>query len=501
MKIKEKIKILNIDDYKKINKIKSQGSTVLCHGVFDILHEGHLNHFTFAKKFADILIVSVTNDKFVNKGPGKPNFGISSRINLLKNLSIVDYVIISNSSSSIPIINSIKPNYYCKDIEYKKNKDYNQNIKKEITAVKKNNGKIIYSKERKFSSSKILNKNPSLMNYMNKDFFIKLNENSTKNIIKKIETNKLSGLVIGEVIYDKYIFTEGLGKSGKDSILTHKRRDEKIFYGGALSIALNLSNFLKKCILLTESKDKKIIKNKKKNLFIDNIQKKNSKKIIKTKFIDVATNNKILGIYDFNDRILDKNEKNKFIKKIKNNSKKSDFIIIADYDHGLLTDDIAKKIVNLKKPVIVTSQLNAANLSFHNIKKFNGADLLIINSNELKNYFKRKTLEQNLEKLGKLFLNETKFKNLIITVGNKGSIFINKKNVAKCPAFVDSSKDKIGSGDFFLVLASLGFVLNFKLEEILYLGSLAAKENLKDFGNKNLINKNKIYKQLQHTII
>ena len=196
MKIKEKIKILNIDDYKKINKIKSQGSTVLCHGVFDILHEGHLNHFTFAKKFADILIVSVTNDKFVNKGPGKPNFGISSRINLLKNLSIVDYVIISNSSSSIPIINSIKPNYYCKDIEYKKNKDYNQNIKR-ITAVKKNNGKIIYSKERKFSSSKILNKNPSLMNYMNKDFFIKLNKNSTKNIIKKLKpTNYQDWLLV-----------------------------------------------------------------------------------------------------------------------------------------------------------------------------------------------------------------------------------------------------------------------------------------------------------------
>jgi cytidyltransferase-like protein len=501
MKIKEKIKILNIDDNTKINKIRSQGSTVLCHGVFDILHEGHLNHFIFAKKFADILIVSVTNDKFVNKGPGKPNFGIASRVNLLKNLDIVDYVIISNSNTSIPIINSIKPNYYCKDIEYRNKKDYNQNINKEIAAVKKNNGKIIYSNERKFSSSKILNKNPSLINNMNKEFFIKLNKNNTKDIIKKIENNKLSGLVIGEVIYDKYIFTEGLGKSGKDSILTHKRIDEKIFYGGALSIALNLSNFLKKCILLTESKDKKIITNKKRNLFIDNIQKKNSKKIIKTKFIDVGTNNKILGIYDFNDQILDKNEKNKFLKKIKNNSKKSDFIIIADYDHGLLTDDIAKEIISLKKPIIVNSQLNAANLSFHNLKKFNGADLLIINSNELKNYFKRKTLEQNLEKLGKLFLNETKFKNLIITIGNQGSIFINKKNVVKCPAFVDGSKDKIGSGDFFLVLASLGFILNFKLEEILYLGSLAAKENLKDFGNKNLINKNKIYKQLQHTII
>lgn len=500
MKIKKNVKNLNVNDARTISQIKKSGSIVLCHGVFDILHEGHLNHFKFAKKFADILIVSVTNDNFINKGPGKPNFRINSRINMLISLEIIDYVIISNSYSAVPIINSIKPNFYCKDIEYKNKKDYNQNIKKEILAVKKNHGKIIYSDEKKFSSSKILIENPSLFNNENKNFFIQLNKDSTKNINEKIENNKLTGLVIGEVIYDKYIFTEGLGKSGKDSILTHKKISEKTFYGGSLSIALNLSNFLRKCILFTEANDNNLVI-KKKNLKIVNIKRKNSKKIIKTKFIDTSTDNKILGIYDFDDRILDKNEKTKFLNKVKIISKNIDFIIIADYDHGLLTDDIAKKIINLKKPVIVTSQLNAANLSFHNLKKFDGANLLIINSNELKNYFKRKTLEQDLEKLGKLFLKETKFKNIIITVGNKGSIFMNKKEIVKCPAFVSNSKDKIGSGDFFLVLASIGYLLKFKPEEILYLGSLAAKENLKDFGNKNLINKNKIFKQIKHTII
>ena len=97
MKIKEKNKILSVNDTNKINKIKSLGTIVLCHGVFDIIHEGHINHFKFAKKFANTLIVSVTNDRFVNKGPGKPNFNIYSRINMLINLKIVDYVIISNS--------------------------------------------------------------------------------------------------------------------------------------------------------------------------------------------------------------------------------------------------------------------------------------------------------------------------------------------------------------------------------------------------------------------
>ena len=82
--------------------------------------------------------------------------------------------------------------------------------------------------------------------------------------------------------------------------------------------------------------------------------------------------------------------KRESFKKINYNKTKCDFIIIADYDHGLLTDDIAREIIKTKKPVIVTSQLNAANLSFHNIKKFDGADLLIINSNELKKFLEEK---------------------------------------------------------------------------------------------------------------
>ena len=48
--------------------------TVLCHGVFDVLHAGHLAYFEEAKKYGDRLIVSITTDRHVNKGPGRPYF-------------------------------------------------------------------------------------------------------------------------------------------------------------------------------------------------------------------------------------------------------------------------------------------------------------------------------------------------------------------------------------------------------------------------------------------
>ena len=71
-----KKKIFLLEDLKKIiSKEKSKGKKIaLCHGVFDLLHIGHIKHFKEAKSLGDILIVSLTPDIYVNKGPKRPAF-------------------------------------------------------------------------------------------------------------------------------------------------------------------------------------------------------------------------------------------------------------------------------------------------------------------------------------------------------------------------------------------------------------------------------------------
>ena len=56
------IKTLNL-----LKQIKLKKKIVLCHGVFDVIHSGHLKYFEQAKKYGDILVVSVTADKYVSK--------------------------------------------------------------------------------------------------------------------------------------------------------------------------------------------------------------------------------------------------------------------------------------------------------------------------------------------------------------------------------------------------------------------------------------------------
>ena len=95
----------------------------LVHGVFDILHAGHLLYFEEAKKNVDFLIASVTSDKYAMKAPGKPLFGIEDRFKVLQSIKSIDHVMESNFPTAVKIINEIKPSVYFKGKDYQESKD------------------------------------------------------------------------------------------------------------------------------------------------------------------------------------------------------------------------------------------------------------------------------------------------------------------------------------------------------------------------------------------
>ena len=137
----------------------------LAHGVFDVLHSGHLIHFEECKKYCDKLIVSITDDKFVNKGPGRPAFTISNRLKFLQEIDVIDYVHLSNDFTSEKVIKNLEPNFYCKGKDYSISQIKNdKNLKKEIKALKSVKGKFKIIKEISFSSSEYIN-NSNLQNF------------------------------------------------------------------------------------------------------------------------------------------------------------------------------------------------------------------------------------------------------------------------------------------------------------------------------------------------
>ena len=105
-------------------ELNRAGKTIaLCHGVFDLVHPGHIIHLEQAKQMADILVVSTTASKYVRKGPGRPYFDDEMRMKFLAAIECVDYVMLSDGYTVDDIIECAEPDIYVKGEEYAKPED------------------------------------------------------------------------------------------------------------------------------------------------------------------------------------------------------------------------------------------------------------------------------------------------------------------------------------------------------------------------------------------
>ena len=487
-----------ISNYNQLRKTilkikKSKKKIVHCHGVFDLLHIGHINHFKEAKSLGDILFVSITADKFINKGPSKPLFQEINRADFLASISFIDFVFINKDESSEKIIELVKPDIYCKGPDYKKNKnDLTKKIFKEKACVENFGGKIHYTRGITYSSSNIINKSFDILKPNQKKLIKSVKKKYTFHEIKNIFESilKLNVLVVGETIIDQYNFCEAVGKSGKEPVMVFKDLEEEKYLGGSLSIGRNISPFCNKVKILTTIGEKKefkdfIIKNLEKNISTTFIAKKGSPTIIKKRYIDKVSKSKLFGVYNLNDSIISKNEEDQIIKYLKNLKRKFDLIIISDFGHGMMTKKIVKNITGKGVFVSANSQLNSSNKGYHDLNKYLGVDCIVINDSEIR--YELRDQECKIELLMKKLKNKMKIKYLIVTRGSEGAIILDDKNkFTYSEAYARNVVDKIGAGDTLLSITSLFLKKKFDVSLSLLVGSLAAAFSVEKIGNNPL---------------
>ena len=499
LKIKTAKQIINF--YKKDNK-----KIGLCHGVFDLLHLGHIRHFKEAKKKVDVLIVSVTEDKYVNKGPGRPAFNELQRMEALAALESIDHVILSKSDSGVNIINLIKPNIFFKGPDYQDNTtDLTGKIYKEKNAVIKNLGKIYYTNDKKFSSTKLLRSDYDKLSEKQKTTLRNIYKIISFNEIKKIidDLRTIKPLVLGETIVDEYRFTETLGKSGKEAVLVLKELFQEKYLGGAGAICNHISKFVNRVNFISyigKNNDyinfikKKISKNVK--YFF--IKKNNSPTILKKRYLDEISKAKILGAYSLNDSSLSNKQEIILKKNFNRLSIYSDFLIISDYGHGLISKNFARYACSKFKFVTVNVQINSSNLGYHSLKNYVGVSCVVINESELR-YELRSKIER-IEVLAKNLTKQIKLKYLIITRGSSGAILYesNKNEFHYSDAFGKNIVDKVGAGDAMLSIISLCLFKKIDVDLSLLIASLCGGQAVSIIGNKHSISKETLLRDLEY---
>lgn len=505
-KIVQPTNLSKIIEKNKKNKLV----TVMCHGAFDVLHYGHINHFIEAKNNGDILVVSVTADKYINKGPNRPFFSEDIRMKTLASLDVVDYVVLSNSDVSISIIKTIKPDVYCKGPDYVNHEDdISGNIKKEIKEITRAGGRIAYTKGKTYSSTKLINTFSDHFNNDQKKFINLIKSKHTTYYINKMieKISKLNVLCIGETIIDEYVFCKAVGKSGKEPVLVLQEMNREKYLGGVCMIANNISEFVKKTEILSVVGDKEtnlgfIKSNLQKRTKFNFIKKKNSPTIVKRRFIDYIDKKKLLGVYDINDENFDKRQNKSFINLLEKINKKFDAFIVVDYGHGIINSTTANFISSLKKFTAVNTQINSFNIGFQKIDKYKKIDLLIINEGELRHDLRDNisTIDMLVKKVDKIVI----FNKFVVTCGSLGSYLYSKKEskISKvfCPAFASRVVDKIGSGDAMLSMISICLSSGLSDELSLFIGSLAAAKSVENIGNSYTFKKVDLLKSINHIL-
>jgi rfaE bifunctional protein kinase chain/domain/rfaE bifunctional protein nucleotidyltransferase chain/domain len=487
------------------NLRKKKKKIVLCHGVFDLVHYGHILHFESAKQFGDILIVSITKDKFIKKGIDRPVFNEIQRLKYLSEIEIIDYVYICKTESAEDSIKMFKPNFYVKGPDYKNNLlDHTRKIYFEKKLVEKLKGKIIYTNDEKFSSSEIINKE-NLLNLSNDQInYIRVIKNKfgynyIKDKIKGFKTIKT--LLVGELIFDNYCFGNIIGKSGKEPHLVLKEINDEFYIGGAGVVARHISSFVRNVQfissfgnepflkdILKKSLDKNIIQN-----FLEPYKKYSS--IVKKRYIDKISNYKMFGSYILPSKS-NKNFSEILISKIKTKLKKTDMIIICDYGHDFFDKKSSNFISKIRKFKALTAQLNSANIGYHSLNNYQNIDALIINETELRQELREDKLNLNI--LANTLIKKNKIKNLIVTRGKDGvTLFRNGLKALSCPAFANQAIDKVGAGDAMLSISALAIKKKLEPEIVLFLGSIAAAISVKSIGNKISVNMNELDRIIQ----
>ena len=504
-----KSKIKSIDELPQlIDNLKLKNRVIIhCHGVFDLLHIGHIKHFEESKALGDVLIVSITPDQFVNKGPGRPAFSTPLRLEALASLENVDFVVSNDSPTATEIIKIIKPNIYVKGPDYRNHlNDLTGKISEEEEAVKSVGGEVQYTDDITFSSSALLNKYGNVYSQEQTSFIQKqITKYQFDRIKSKIdEFKKIKVLIIGETIIDQYVFCEALGKSGKEPVLALRDLHTEEYLGGVLATARHLSGFCEEVTVLSflgeRNEYKSLIEsNIENNIKLNLYPKSNSPTILKRRFVDNIEGKKILGVYSINDNFLSKSEESKFLKNIDSLAEKNDLVIVSDYGHGIISPEIAEHISNMDKFISLNAQVNAANIGTHNIRKYHDINSLIINANELRHEMRQR--DGDLEKLALEIKSEINAKNVTVTQGKDGAFLIDSfNNEISCPGFASKVIDKVGSGDALLAILSIALFNKIDNELALFIASIAAAQSVETIGNSFPVNKQMLLKTISHSI-
>ena len=462
---------------------------IMCHGVFDVVHPGHVRHLLYAKSKADILVASITADKHITKGVHRPHVTQHLRAVNLAAFEMVDYVIIDRNDKPLANIATIQPDFFAKGFEYNATGMAPKTVE-EAEVVESYGGEIIFTPgDIVYSSTALINLAPpsvkleTLQILMERD---QITFDNLRDVLDRMPGQRVH--VAGDTIIDSYTHCAMIGGQTKTptmSVLFEQRTD---YVGGAGIVAKHLVAAGARVSFSTVLGDDPL-----KDFALDDLKSAGidvravidpSRPTVNKNAI-VVGNYRLLKIDTLDNRSISDSVLASIAEGLR--STPIDAVVLSDFRHGIFN---RRTIPELIKAIpsrayrVADSQVASR---WGNITEFQNFDLITPNEREAR--FALADQDSGIRPLASRLYDAARCKLLILKLGERGVLACRDANHESLDSFfvidsfVNNVADPVGAGDALLAYATLAMLVSKKDSIATILGTMAAACECERDGN------------------
>ena len=445
--------------------------TVQAHGCFDLLHLGHIRHLQAARAAGDRLIVTVTPDRFVNKGPGRPAFSAAQRAEALRALSCVDDVRITDSPTAADAIREIKPAVFAKGPDYCE-ATVDQEERQALADV---GGTLLITQTEKWSSTVLLQQHGPALPPEIEQYLARIRaQYSLDEVRGYLATARgLKVVVIGDSIVDEYQYCDTLGKAGKDPILAVQAISQECFVGGAEAIAEHA------------------------RAVADHVSSLTGPPTAKRRFVERYPFQKLFEVYELDERA-GAEAGNACADQLQIDG--ADLVIVADYGHGFLTPRLIEGVIKQSAMLALNVQANAGNHGFNTIAKYERAHFISLSEREL-----RVDARDQRTPIDTLMRNAAAERHtwftipiILITRGAKGCLLYKSgSGWSQAPALTHETVDRTGAGDAVFGVCACCAAVGMPLDLLTFIAAVVGTMAVGIVGNASYIERDALWKAIE----
>lgn len=467
---------------------KSEGilenkSIAMCHGVFDIVHPGHVRHLAYAREKADVLVVSVTSDKHITKGQYRPHVPARLRALNLAAFDAVDFVVIDTNPNCLENLEVLKPDIFAKGFEY--SEPLPKATQQERAVIESYGGRMLFTPgDVVYSSSQLLRFDAPELCLEKMELALAEVGSTVDDLYKALACSRSPEFhVVGDAIVDSYSRTTLIGGQTKTPTFSVKLDSRDDYVGGAGVVCKHLkaagANVRFTTLLGEDSLGSMVLADlAAQGINVDPVVDPMRPTTNKNAFIadgyrllkvDVVDNRPIVGavLEGFCDSI---------------RSSSAEAVIFSDFRHGIFAKNSVSDLVgSIPEGAVKIADSQVAS-RWGNITDFKGFDLVTPNEREAR--FSLADQDSSVGVLAEKIRTACDAKFVALKLGSRGMIGLGAQSYFSLDSFCDAPVDPVGAGDAFLAHCSASLTRGYSFEIASIIGSLAAACACQFDGNK-----------------